>query len=109
MNRLQATFLGAALALGLAQAQAQPQQGPKQNMPDKGPAAAQVLPDFADLVEKYGPAVVNISTQTRAPRQAQGVPGLSEDDPFYEFFRRFMPPDQQPGPGGPQGLSLIHI
>ena len=49
MNRLQATFLGAALALGLAQAQAQPQQGPKQNMPDKGPAAAQVLPDFADL------------------------------------------------------------
>jgi serine protease Do len=101
MNRLQATFLGAALALGLAQAQAQPQQGPKQNMPDKGPAAAQVLPDFADLVEKYGPAVVNISTQTRAPRQQQGVPGLSEDDPFFEFFRRFMPPDQQPG--GPQG------
>jgi serine protease Do len=103
MNRLQATFLGAALALGLAQAQAQPQQGPKQNMPDKGPAAAQVLPDFADLVEKYGPAVVNISTQTRAPRQAQGVPGLSEDDPFYEFFRRFMPPDQQQGPRGRRG------
>jgi len=104
MNRLQATFLGAALALalGTAQVQAQPQQGPKQNMPDKGPAAAQVLPDFADLVEKYGPAVVNISTQTRAPRQAQGLPpGMSEDDPFYEFFRRFMPPDQQPGaPGG---------
>jgi serine protease Do len=103
MNRLQATFLGAVLALGLAQAQAQPQQGPKQNMPDKGPAAAQVLPDFADLVEKYGPAVVNINTQTRTPRQQQGVPGLSEDDPFFEFFRRFMPPDQQQGPQGPQG------
>ena len=29
-------------------------------------AAAQVLPDFADLVEKYGPAVVNINTRTRA-------------------------------------------
>jgi serine protease Do len=25
-----------------------------------------VLPDFADLVEKYGPAVVNINTRTRA-------------------------------------------
>ena len=102
MNRLQASFLGAVLALGLAaQAQAQNQpQGPKQNMPDKGGATAQVLPDFADLVEKYGPAVVNINTQTRAPRQ--GVPGLSEDDPFFEFFRRFMPPDQQPQqpPGG---------
>jgi serine protease Do len=99
MNRFQATFFGAALALGLA-AQAQPQQGPKQNMPDKGPAAAQVLPDFADLVDKYGPAVVNISTQTRAPRQ-QMPGGLSEDDPFYEFFRRFMPPDQRPD--APQG------
>jgi len=102
MNRLQASFLGAVLALGLAaQAQAQNQpQGPKANMPDKGGATAQVLPDFADLVEKYGPAVVNINTQTRAPRQ--GVPGLSEDDPFFEFFRRFMPPDQQPQqpPGG---------
>ena len=66
MNRLQASFLGAVLALGLAaQAQAQNQpQGPKQNMPDKGGATAQVLPDFADLVEKYGPAVVNINTQT---------------------------------------------
>ncbi|HWH38411.1 MAG TPA: DegQ family serine endoprotease [Usitatibacter sp.] len=105
MNRLQASFLGAVLALGLAaQAQAQNQpQGPKQNMPDKGGATAQVLPDFADLVEKYGPAVVNINTQTRAPRQ--GVPGLSEDDPFFEFFRRFMPPDQQPQqpPGGGNG------
>jgi len=102
MNRLQASFLGAVLALGLAsQAQAQNQpQGPKANVPDKGGATAQVLPDFADLVEKYGPAVVNINTQTRAPRQ--GVPGLSEDDPFFEFFRRFMPPDQQPQqpPGG---------
>jgi len=106
MNRLQASVTGALLAFGLA-AQAQqpsaPAQGPKQNMPDKGPAAAQVLPDFADLVEKYGAAVVNINTQTRAPRQQ--MPGLSEDDPFFEFFRRFMPPDQQPGtpPGGGGG------
>ncbi len=105
MNRLQASFLGALAALGLA-AQAQPQvpaQGPKQNMPANG-ASAQVLPDFADLVEKYGPAVVNINTQTRSPRQA--MPGLSEDDPFYEFFKRFMPPDAQlPGrtPKGQQG------
>jgi serine protease Do len=60
--------------------------------------AVQGLPDFADLVEKYGPAVVNINTTTRSAR-AQ-VPGLSEDDPFYEFFRRFMPPESRPGPEG---------
>ena len=94
MTRLQATFLGALLAFGIA-AQAQPQQGPKANIAPG--ASAQILPDFADLVEKYGPAVVNIDTRTRSsPRQA--IPGLSEDDPFYEFFKRFLPPDaQQPG------------
>ena len=59
-------------------------------------AQAQVLPDFADLVEKYGPAVVNINTQTRDAARQQ-MPGLSEDDPFYEFFKRFMPPEQQQG------------
>jgi len=106
MNRSQAALLGALLSLGLA-ANAQPAQGPKQNIVPGAPA--QVLPDFADLVERYGPAVVNINTRTRGQRQ-QVLPGLSEDDPFFEFFRRFMP-DQQPGqprrgqprtPGDPQ-------
>jgi serine protease Do len=60
----------------------------------------QMLPDFADLVDKYGPAVVNINTSTRKARSAAQVPGLSEDDPFYEFFRRFMPPEARPGPEG---------
>ena len=100
MNRLHAAFLGAFLSLGLA-AHAQAPQGPKQNIAPG--AAAQVLPDFADLVEKYGPTVVNINTRTRAGR-GQQVPGLSEDDPFYEFFRRFMPDGQVPGrPGTPRG------
>ena len=102
MNRFQATFLGAFLALGLAaHAQQAPSQGPKQNMPPE--TKAQVLPDFTELVERYGPAVVNINTRTRANRQQQ-IPGLSEDDPFYEFFRRFMPDGQQPpGNRGPRG------
>jgi serine protease Do len=62
-------------------------------------AAAQ-LPDFTELVEKQGPAVVNIST-TQAARNPllPQAPNLQEDDPFYEFFRRFIP---QPGPGGPR-------
>jgi serine protease Do len=105
MNRLQASFLGTILAFGLAaQAQNQPARPVTPVIPG---ASAQVLPDFADLVEKFGPAVVNINTQTRAAPRQSGVPGLSEDDPFYEFFRRFLP-DQQPPqqtPRGPRGQT----
>lgn len=52
------------------------------------------LPDFTGLVEREGPAVVNISTvQTVRRDQAfPRLPGIPEDDPFYDFFRRFMPP-----------------
>jgi len=102
MNRLQAYFLSALLAFAASAAQAQ--KANPNNTPSVPGAQAQVLPDFADLVEKYGPAVVNINTETRqAPRQQ--IPGLSEDDPFYEFFKRFMPPEQQQPPGqrGPRG------
>jgi len=99
MNRIQVSLLGALLAFGLTVppvTAAQPVAG----------ASAQVLPDFADLVEKYGPAVVNINTRSRGNRQQGGVPGLpglDENDPFFEFFRRFMP-DQQP-PGTPRGRN----
>ena len=113
MNRLQATLFAGLLAAGLAaQAQLQaPASGPKQNVPGTPGGASQVLPDFADLVEKYGPAVVNITTRSRTPRAVQQIPGLSEDDPFFEFFRRFMPDGPVPrgprgapgGPGGPRG------
>jgi serine protease Do len=63
------------------------------------------LPDFTDLVEKQGPAVVNISTtQTvRSQLGAPQMPQLQEDDPFYEFFRRFVP---NPGPREFQNNSL---
>ena len=54
------------------------------------PSYAKELPDFTDLVEKQGAAVVNIST-TQIVRNAQGFHNLPEGDPFYEFFRRFAP------------------
>src|SRR3990167_8927554 len=53
-------------------------------------AQANGLPDFTELVEKQGPAVVNVST-TQIIRNAQGFPNIPENDPFYEFFRRFAP------------------
>ncbi len=63
------------------------------------------LPDFTELVEKQGATVVNISTtQTvRSPLGTPQVPQLQEDDPFYEFFRRFVP---NPGPREFQNNSL---
>src|SRR5690348_18227391 len=98
MKRLQPLFLGALLAFGTAIAQAQAtapaRNANPHNTPSTPGAAAQILPDFADLVDKYGPAVVNINTQTRVQRP-QLPNGLSEDDPFYEFFKKFLPPEQQ--------------
>ena len=69
-------------------------------------AQARQLPDFADLAEKAGPAVVNIRTTERvkenaAPAQRPQMPeGMDEGDPFFEFFRRFFPPNQRPQPRG---------
>jgi len=59
-------------------------------MPLLGLAQVQGLPDFIDLVEKQGPAVVNVSTTSTAHAGAQSP--VPEDDPFYDFFRRFGPP-----------------
>jgi serine protease Do len=47
------------------------------------------LPDFADLAEKSGPAVVNIRTTERVKHGQGGAPGV-EDEEMQEFFRRFF-------------------
>jgi serine protease Do len=57
-----------------------------------GFAQVQGLPDFTELAERQGPAVVNVST-TQVFKGNRGVPNLpfDEDDPAYEFFHRFIP------------------
>ena len=67
-------------------------------------AGMAALPDFSDLVEKVGPAVVNIRTTSVAG--AADAEGDGQDEQMQEFFRRFfgvpMPapgPHQQPAPG----------
>jgi serine protease Do len=72
--------------------------------------AARGYPDFADLVEKANPAVVNIRTTEKVTvRQGgmiPGMPGLDEEQ--AEFFRRFFgiplptPKQQQPNRKPPQ-------
>ena len=56
---------------------------------------ARDLPDFTELVEKQGPAVVNVSiTQTVSHEgMLPQIPNLPEGDPLFDFFRRFLPPN----------------
>jgi len=65
------------------------------------PVAAQGLPDFTDLVEKVGPAVVNIRTTERG-RTARGGSGNEQDDEMAELFRRFFGQPNRPNPRNPQ-------
>lgn len=52
-------------------------------------ASVAALPDFADLADKTGPAVVNIRTTERIKPGQGGIPG-TEDEEMQEFFRRFF-------------------
>ncbi|MFC5301109.1 DegQ family serine endoprotease [Azospira restricta] len=65
------------------------------------------LPDFTELVDKQGPAVVNISTTQVVKGQGRGMQSplpFDEDDPMFDLFRRFMPP-QGPGRGAPRDFE----
>ena len=83
VDKSPAALLGAAFAvlwLGLASA-----------------ADAQRLPDFTDLYEKQAATVVSIETKQKVKRGTGFAvpPGIDENDPFYDFFRRFGPRGQQ--------------
>lgn len=69
------------------------------------PAAPLVtgLPDFTQLVDRVGPAVVNIEATGSGGGHA--VAGMPNQDDMPEFFRRFFGPGMPMpgGPGGPQG------
>lgn len=52
------------------------------------------LPDFSVLVQKQGPAVVNVIT-TRAPQAAARPAAGESGDPLRDFLRRFMPEGSQ--------------
>ncbi|XZG71680.1 DegQ family serine endoprotease [Chitinibacteraceae bacterium HSL-7] len=70
-------------------------------------AAPAGLPDFTQIVEREGSAVVNISTTGTVRDQAGGYGGL--DDDTLELFRRFgfpVPPQGQAQPRERQTHSL---
>ncbi|GAB3355091.1 DegQ family serine endoprotease [Giesbergeria sinuosa] len=63
-------------------------------------AVARGLPDFTDLVDQVGPAVVNIRTTEKSASRTP-VNGMDED--MLEFFKRFgLPMPHAPRPQRPQ-------
>lgn len=79
-------------------------------------------PDFSQIAQRYGAAVVNISVsgirhvtneaQDSPVVQGRGAPGVDPNDPFFEFFRRFQKPndgfpDQRDTPVHGQGSGFI--
>ena len=56
------------------------------------PAHAREVVDVADLVDRQGPAVVNISTTKLVRKNGDGFPfTLPDDEEMQDFFRRFFP------------------
>ena len=79
-----------------------PAAAPAAGAPVAADPVVHALPDFTQLVERYGPAVVNVEVVEKARPTAGGPPGLSPDDPFYDFFRRFGLPAPGQSPHGNQ-------
>src|SRR5262245_56772888 len=97
VRSLIAAGLLTAAAAGYSLAGAPPAAQPSASTPPAavaGPVAATAQwPGFNWIVEKYGPAVVNVSVEGKGEAvAAPEAPGMDPNDPFYEFFKRFQRP-----------------
>ena len=72
-------------------------------------AGSNELPDFTGLVEEQGTAVVNISATHNAVANAHQdipeLPGIPENSPFYDFFKRHMQPFPAPKKSEPKSMG----
>jgi serine protease Do len=108
MHSMNLRGLGLAMALAVAGVVATVPASPALAQSAPQPRS---LPDFTDLVEQVGPAVVNIRTLERARAGARSGAGEGQmDEEMQEFFRRFfgvpmpnVPRGQQPKPPGGGG------
>ncbi|AMO25667.1 hypothetical protein UC35_22245 [Ramlibacter tataouinensis] len=74
--------------------------------PAAAASAAVVPPDFTALVERVGPAVVNVTTSGMRDPASDAV-GQGPGDPLREYFRRFRPPRQQEVPTRGIGSGFV--
>ena len=113
MNRpLRALVLCGIIAAALPVAcTAQPPGVAALPVPSTAPPAVPMvsgLPDFTNLVQQVGPAVVNINAEMAPQRAVRGQ--MPDESQIPEFFRRFFG-EEMPfpgGPGGPQGPGDPH-
>jgi serine protease Do len=69
------------------------------------PPNASASVDFPTIVERYGPAVVNISATAADPQSSISAPtAIDADDPILAFVKHLVPQSQ-----GPQGSSARAI
>lgn len=118
---LAGSILGAGALTAMTGNRAQATSVPASSL--AAPQSTMSLPDFSQITERNGAAVVNISVTSittgddedmadaqAAPRR--GLPRMNPNDPFFEFFRNFqgrggMAPDQTPSPVHAQGSGFI--
>ncbi len=78
--------------------------------PSTQPLVRGTLPDFTALVDRFGPAVVNISVtgtiKTAGGPQVPDFPGFGPDDPFRQFFRN-LPRQPRDVPMRGEGSGFI--
>lgn len=89
-NIVPVAVLCAALATqsGLARAQSSPSAVAPTTAAASAAVPTVALPDFASLVDRVGPAVVNIRAKNE-PRTRRAEPGALFDEQMLEFMRRF--------------------
>ena len=101
-----AVFLAACTSKGVA-AYAPPAAAPQPAAAPAPLAQSSALPDFSALVARVGPSVVNISTDRMVSTDTQS-PLFDENDPFFQFFKRFQfsVPHETPAHGIGSGFII---
>ena len=87
-----------------------PRRQAQTESPSTQPLVRGTLPDFTALVDRFGPAVVNISVtgtiKTAGGPQVPDFPGFGPDDPFRQFFRN-LPRQPRDVPMRGEGSGFI--
>jgi len=95
--------------LAHARAESTPALAPAPALTPPPASAIAALPDFSALVERNGPAVVNVTSVRNAHNDDGQLSQVDPDNPLFEFFRHFqipMPQNRSPQRGLGSGFIV---